>query len=74
MERVNYVRCSERKIIAYEHKSINDVNCWDDFNSPLQFTGEIPYGLYFENNTFYGYPPFSNITSCPNNYITESHN
>ena len=56
MERVNSVRCSERKIIAYEHKSINDINCWDDFNSPLQFTGEIPYGLYFENNTIYGYP------------------
>lgn len=25
-------------------------------------------------NTFYGYPPFFHITSCPNNCITESHN
>lgn len=50
------VRCTEDKIVIHKGTTMENVLCWDDFNSTLTVFPSLPAGLSFSNNVISGRP------------------
>lgn len=50
------VRCTEDKIVLHKGTAMENVLCWDDFNSTLTVFPSLPAGLSFSNNVISGRP------------------